>query len=81
MMRTLLLLYIHRHAKISLVRILWILCMIHAGGDYPFKVVMNGYSGHLSVVPLPSVCKETPYDKLPQLVLVSITWLLSLFCK
>jgi hypothetical protein len=55
--------------------------MIHAGGDYPFKVVMNGYSGHLSVVPLPSVCKETPYDKLPQLVLVSITLSLSLFCK
>lgn len=40
------------------------------GGDVPFKLSLTGYGGHLGVVKLPPVCRDSPSSNLPDLVLV-----------
>ena len=43
---------------------------VDVGGDVPFKLSLTGYGGHLSVVKLPPVCRDSPLSNLPDLVLV-----------
>lgn len=43
---------------------------VDVGGDVPFKLSLTGYGGHLGVVKLPPVCRDSPSSNLPDLVLV-----------